>query len=230
MGVITFSLHPTEGVHFREYNLQQTRQLEQLEANRRNGRCDNLVQLGDDALLRHDFDTLTVALHSLKSLILKLKSELRCEANTAHHTKRVVREGLIWLTRGADDAIIEVIEATKRVDKLTKPIAIETPGKSIYREVTAALVIFQRTWLDLRVARLWRVALTACANKLHLSISPVEHSSAVSFVDSNLSTKLTAKLLGNSHTATNNHNVDICRGTMKVVVTDIAADDIGFDT
>jgi hypothetical protein len=58
----------------------------------------------------------------------------------------------------------------------------------------------------------------------------MEHCSAISFIDGNLGTKLSAKLLGNGNTATHDNDIDIGRGATEIVVANISADDIGFDT
>ena len=179
VGMLATALHATHAVELGKDVLQQTRVTHQGKTNRWHRRCHYLTELHRDTLLSNYVYSLRLTTYAVVGLVVDIEAELRGKSHSTHHAQRVVGEGCVGLARGADNAILEVVDATKRIDQLAKCSLVERPGEGIYREVAAALIVLQRAWLNMRVARLRSIALAACANKLNLGIAPTKHCRAI---------------------------------------------------
>ena len=202
--------------------------MQQIEADRGHRRENYLIQLHHNTLLRHNFYALLVSRNGIECLLLNIEAQLRGKAHGAHHTQGVVREGYIGVAGRANDAILKVIHTLKRIDQLAKAVAIQTPRHSVDSKVAAALVLLQRARLDLRLARVVGIRLLTRTDKLHLRAVSAHHSGAKSLEDRHLALHLASQSLGYLNTATHDHDVDVGRGAVQVVVAHISAHHVGL--
>ena len=135
-------------MHLGKNPLQQPGEFQQLEAHRRDGRKDDLVEFGGNALPGYDPDPRRIAADGIEGLLLDREAQLRGETHGTHHAQGVVREGDVGVARRTDDALLQVLHPVERVYQLAERIGIERPCHRIDRKVTAALVVFQRPGLD----------------------------------------------------------------------------------
>ncbi len=228
VGMAAAALDARETVHLGEYQLQQPRQLQQLEAYRRHGRSHYLVELDDYALARDDRYALAVAAYGLERLVVDVEAELRGEPYRTHHAQRVVGECYVGIARGAYGALFEIVHAVEGVDQPAECRGVERPRHSVDREVAAALVVFKRTRLDLRLARIVRIRFAACADELHLGALPAQHRRTECLEYRHLGAQLAPQILGHGNAVANHHYIDIGRGAAQIVVAHESANDIGL--
>ena len=202
--------------------------MQQIETDRGYGRENYLVQLHHYALLRYNLYAFAVATDGIERLLLNVEAELCCKSDGSHHSQRVVREGDVGIARRADDAILQVVHTLEGIDQLAKAVAIEAPRHSVYGEVAAALIILQCAGLDLRLARILRVGLLACPDKLDLRAAGAHHSRSESLEYRDFAPHLASQCLGNLDAVAHDHHVDVGRWATKVVVANVAAHDVGL--
>ena len=223
-------LDPFEVMQLGEYPLQQPGRLQQFEADRRDGRQDDLVEFGGNALPGYDPDPRRIAADGIEGLLLDREAQLRGETHGTHHAQGVVREGDVGVARRTDDALLQVVHPVERVYQLAERIGIERPCHRIDRKVTAALVVFQRPGLDLRLARIVRVRLLAGAHEFDLDSPGTEHRRAESLENGHFGMQLAPQSFGQGDPAPHDDHVDVGRRAAKVVVAHVTADDKGPHT
>ena len=227
VGVRTAALHPLEVVQFGENQLQQTGHFQQFEAHRRHGRQHDLVELRDDPFARDDADARGIAADGVEGLLLDLESQLRGETHGPHHAQGIVREGDVGIARRADDALLQVVHPVERVDQLAERVAVERPGQGVDGEIAAALVVVERSGLDLRFARIVRIGLLAGPYEFDLDAARAEHRRAEGLEDRDFRVEFAPERLGQGDAAADDHHVDIGRWTPQVIVADVSAHDEG---
>ena len=225
MGVAAPLLHPLEVVHLGKNPLQQPGEFQQLEAHRRDGRKDDLVEFGDDAFARDDADAFGIAADRLEGLFLDGEAQLRGEPDGAHHAQRVVGKGDVGIAWRADDALFEVRHPVERIDQLAERGPVQRPRHGVDREVAPPLVVRQRAGFDLGFARIAGVGLPARAHELDFDIPGADHRRAESLEDRDLRLQFARERLGQRNAAAHNHHVDVGRRPSQVVIAHIAADD-----
>ena len=117
--------HSFEVAEFGEDDGHEACFLQQFETDGGSGGEDDFVEFGGDALGRHDFDALGVALDGVEGGVLYAESQLCGKADGTHHAQRVVAEGYVGVERGADDALVEVVNAVERVEELPECINVQ---------------------------------------------------------------------------------------------------------
>lgn len=169
-------LHSFQGTEFGENQRQQSATFQQVEADRRFRRKDDLIQLIHDTLFRDDRDALLVPFNRIESVGIDKESQLAGKADGTHHAQRIVAKRNIRIERRTDQQIIHIGQAIERIDQFTIPVLIQAKRQSIDRKVTAVLVVFERPVFDNRLAAVMRVGFLAGADKLHICqvIEPVE--------------------------------------------------------
>ena len=95
----------------------------------------DLVELLGDALTTDDLDTVGIALQSLEGLVVDIEFQLGRKADAAKHTQRIIRERDVGIERRADDAVLKIVEAIKRIDELAEAVFVEAHGKGVDGEV-----------------------------------------------------------------------------------------------
>ena len=116
-----------------------------------------IIEFHDDTFLRHNAYSLPISANSLEGLVLQFKAQLRCKADAAHHSQRIVREGYIRVARGTNYTILKVVHTVKWVDKFAKSLAIKAPRHSVDCKVSTTLVVLDCSILYMRLTRVGRV-------------------------------------------------------------------------
>ena len=223
-------LHSFQGTEFGENQRQQSATFQQVEADRRFRRKDDLIQLIHDTLFRDDRDALLVPFDRIESVGIDKESQLAGKADGTHHAQRIVAKRNIRIERRTDQQIIHIGQAIERIDQFTIPVLIQAKRQSVDRKVTAALVVFQRPSLDLRLARIVRVRLLAGAHEFDLDSPGTEHRRAESLENGHFGMQLAPQRFGQGDPAPHDDHVDVGRRAAKVVVAHVTADDKGPHT
>ena len=117
MAFALHDFHPLQLAEHREDQLQEPTLVEKPESDRRTCRSHDLPQFVVDPLACDDRYPLAIAPNSLKGLGIDLEVELGGKADGSHHPQRVVAEGDVRIKWCANDPLMQVGYAAKRVDQ-----------------------------------------------------------------------------------------------------------------
>ena len=95
--------------------------------------------------------------------------ELGGEPHGAHHAQRVVGEGAVGITGGADDFVGDVLQPVEGVHEGVGVLAVEGDGHGVDGEVAAKLVILKGAVLHDGLAGVAAVGLATGAHKLDVA-------------------------------------------------------------
>ena len=87
-----------------------------------------------------------------KGFLFDDELQLRSKTDRAHHAKRIVVERFVRIYRGSDEAVPQILHATKRIHEHSVPILIQAPRHCVDREVSALLIVLKRPIFDDRLA------------------------------------------------------------------------------
>ena len=225
-------LHSFQGTEFGENQRQQSATFQQVEADRRFRRKDDLIQLIHDTLFRDDRDALLVPFDRIESVGIDKESQLAGKADGTHHAQRIVAKRNIRIERRTDQQIIHIGQAIERIDQFTIPVLIQAKRQSIDRKVTAVLVVFERPVFDNRLAAVMRVGFLAGADKLQFQIAGFHLCRTEVLEDGQISSP--SQFPGNSFcqldSAPDGNDIDIFGRTMQKDIPHITAYHICFNS
>ena len=225
-------LHSFQGTEFGENQRQQSATFQQVEADRRFRRKDDLIQLIHNTLFRDDRDALLVPFDRIESVGIDKESQLAGKADGTHHAQRIVTKRNIRIERRTDQQIIHIGQAIERIDQFTIPVLIQAKRQSVDRKVTAVLVVFERPVFDNRLAAVMRVGFLAGADKLQFQIAGFHLCRTEVLEDGQISSP--SQFPGNSFrqldSAPDGNDIDIFGRTMQKDIPYITAYHICFNS
>ena len=122
------------------------------------------------------------------------------------------------VARRADDVVLEVAHSVERIDQFAERAGIERECHGVDREVTPELVVFDRSVLDDRFARVGPVGLLACPDELYFPSVTAQHRRAEVLVHRNFGFQFPSVCFGHFDAASHHHDVDIGAGTVQEMV------------
>ena len=104
-------------------------------------RHHHFVQFIGDALATDDFNALGIALQGIEGFFLDEEIQLGGKTDASKHAQGIVAERDVGVERGANDAVLQVVESVKGVYQFAKAPLVETNGHRVDGEVAAVLVV-----------------------------------------------------------------------------------------
>ena len=230
MRASTNGLHIVESGELGQDELQETRAVEVVETRAGMRSHDDLVQFVLNAFSTDDLQSLGIPRQRLKGVVVDVEAQLGGKAHTAHHAQRVIAECDVGIEWRSNDAIFQVVDAIEGVHEFAETIFIQTDGHRVNGEVTAVLVVFQRTILHDRLSRVVAVALLASTDKLHLE-SPRFHLRCAEILEHTqmcLTAEFLLQQLCHFNAASHNHHIDVLRRTLEEDVAHVATHHIAL--
>ena len=216
--------HSLQGSKFRENQRQQTATFQINKTFWGNRRKNNLIQFVRNTFTGDDFNPFLIPAKRFESIIVNVKAQLRSKTDATHHAQRIIAESDIRVKRSADCLFLPILHASERVYQFAETCFIETYSKSIDREITTVLIVFQRTVFNNRFARIPLIRLLTRTYKLYFRTSVFYLCCSEILENRNMSTtsQLFSKGFRHCNSTSYNYYIYIFRGTLQKNITNVA--------
>ena len=225
-------LHPLQSSKFRENQRQQPAAVEVDKPFGWNRRKNNLIQFIRNALTGNNPNPFLIAAKRIESIVVNIKAQLRGKTDTAHHAQRVVTKSNIGVERSTNRLLLHIFQPAERIYQFTETCLIETNCKGVDSEIPTVLVIFQRTVLYNRFARIPLVRFSACTYKFDFRtfIFYLCRSEILENRNVRPPSQMPAERFRHCNSTAYNYYIYIFRGTLQKNIANITAYHIALQT
>ena len=160
------------------------------------------------------------------------ETELRGEADGAHHTQGVVAEGDIRIERCSYCQLLHVVESAKRVYQFAVSRLVQAEGKGVDGEVAPVLVVLEGSVLDDWLAAVVAVRLFPGANKFQLEVAAFHlgRTEILEYREVGATSEFLGDQLGQFYATPDGDDIDIFGWAVEIDVADITTDYVSFQS